>query len=432
MAELLGHRLGPHQQLIVDVAGEYDPATGAPTYPTVIIVLPRRGGKTFTVLAALLERLRRGPQVRGFYTAQTADDGAKVLRDEWMPVIEKSALRRIVRARYARGDAGLYVKIGDQRLSRVEVFTPNANALHGRDADLIVCDEVWAFDELKGAEIDAGIGPARWARPTSQIWYVSAGGTEESGWLHRKMDLGRAGTPGVAYFEWSADAQEPGYDPYDEALWARVHPGLGWTVSVDAIRADARTMGRREFERALLCVWDRAAGSSLLAGWEQLLEPTARPTGPLVLAFDVNPERTAAAIAVAGGGVVEVVEHREGVAWLGPRIAELLERHDIGAIIRDPGGPAGATRLEDLDVTDINLAQLAEACAAMVDAIATGALKLRPHSALAKAFAAARTINRGEGRFIWARRVTDADLSPLYAATLAGWAAANLTPGAIF
>src|SRR5207344_870515 len=100
---------------------------------------------------------------------------------------------------------------------------------------------------------DAGIGPARWARPTSQIWYVSAGGTEESGWLHRKMDLGRAGTPGVAYFEWSADAQDPAYDPYDEELWARVHPGLGWTVSVDAIRADARTMGRREFERALLC-----------------------------------------------------------------------------------------------------------------------------------------------------------------------------------
>lgn len=435
----LGAPLFPHQRMIADVAGEYDPATGRPTYPTVVIVMPRRAGKTFLVLAALLERLWRGPEVRGFYTAQTGDDGGKVVRDEWAPIIDNAPPgpggvrpRDVIGFRYGRGDVGFYLTVAGKRYSRVEVFTPNANALHGRDADLVVVDEVWAFDELKGADIDAGIGPARWARPTSQLWYVSAGGHEGSGWLHRKMDLGRAGTEGIAYFEWSADGQAAGYDPYDEALWVATHPGIGHTVNLDTVRADALTMPRRDFERAMLCVWDRAAGTSLLAGWETLLHRRAKPAGPLTLAYDVNPERDAGAIAIAGDRTVEIVAHEPGTAWIEARVAELVARHDIANVYRDPSGPAGSTRLDGFTVTDVTVAQVAEACAALVDAIAGRELRIRPHPALAKAFAAANVVNRGDGRFIWARRTTAADLSPLYAATLAAWGDQTSVPGAIY
>lgn len=435
VAAELGRPLHPYQQMIVDVAGEYDPDTGLAAYSDVVVVMPRRGGKTYTVLAVLLERLRRPrPDVRVFYTAQTATDAVRVMRDEWIPVISGSpTLRRCIVPRYALGDPGMFVQIGGRRYGRLEIFSPNANALHGRDADLVVVDETWAFDTVRGDEIDAGIRPARWARPGSQVWYVTAGGTEDSGWLHSKMDAGRAGAPGVAYFEWSADAEAPGYDPYDETLWSQVHPGIGSITSPELIRADAAMMRRRDFERALLCVWDRAAGTSLLAGWERLLDPTAKPAGELVLAFDVNPERSAASIAVAGAGVVEIVEHQDGVAWVGPRITELLAAHpDIGAVVRDPAGPAGATRLEDVHVVDLTADQVAEACAALVDAIAAGALRLRPHPALARAFGAARIVNRGDGRFVFARRSTEEDLSALYAATAAVWASARIAPSAIY
>ena len=140
-------------------------------------------------------------------------------------------LSRVVGFRLARGDAGMVVKIGGHKLGRAEIFTPNASALHGRDADLVVVDEAWFFDADRGADIDAGIRPARWARPAAQLWYVSAGGTEDSTWLHQIMDRGRAGAPGLAYFEWSADPSAPGYDPYDQKLWAATHPGIGATVS---------------------------------------------------------------------------------------------------------------------------------------------------------------------------------------------------------
>jgi hypothetical protein len=431
-ARALGRPLLPHQRLIVDVAGEYDPVTGAPAYGEVVIVLPRRGGKTTTTLAVFLERLRRRPDVRGFYTAQGAEDATKVLRDEWAPTIQASPLRQVIGFRYARGDAGFYVRLGRRRLSRVEIFTPNANALHGRDADIVVMDELWAFDADRGAEIDAGIRPARWARPGAQLWYVSAGGTEDSGWLHAKMDQGRAATPGVAYFEWSADAEAPGYDPYDEALWARTHPGLGTLVTLDQLRLDAATMLRRDFERSLLCVWDRTAGTTLLAGWEGLLSEQAAPTDPVVLAFDVHPQRTSAAIVAAGGGAAELVAHEPGTAWLPGRLAELCARWSPAAVLRDPAGPAGATRLE-LDVIDATAEQTAEACADLIDAIANRrGLRVRPHPAFAEAFAGARTYNRGDGRTVWARRTSSVDLTPLYALTLAAWGAATVPIGAIY
>jgi len=432
VAELIGRPLHAHQRLIVDVAGELLP-DGTPAYSEVAVVMPRRGGKTVTVLARLLEQLRRGPTGRAFYTAQGAEEATKVLRDEWAPIIQQSPLKRVMRFRMARGDAGMFVQIGGRQLARAEIFTPNASALHGRDADLVVVDEAWFFDENRGADIDAGIRPARWARPDSQLWYVSAGGTEQSTWLHRIMDRGRAGAPGLAYFEWSADATAPGYDPYDETLWAATHPGIGSTVTLATMRADAAAMTRRDFERALLCVWDRAAGTQLLAGWESCIDPTARAGRPAVLAYDVHPDRDTASIAVAGAGAVELVDHRPGTGWLTARIAELADAYGISQVVRDPRGPAGATPLGDgLAVVDVSGPELSQACAWLVDAIRAGSLRIRPRPELSLAFAGAQSVNRGDGQAIWVRRTADANLSPLYAVNLASWAADTLPVPAVY
>ena len=427
--------LHPHQRYLVDVAGEVDPRTGRPAYPDVDVVMPRHGGKTLTVLARVLEGMRRSPRVRNFYTSQGSEEATKVLRDEWQPIIHGTPLERVIRFRFARGDAGMYVQIGRQRLSRTEIFTPNANALHGRDSDLTVIDEAWSLTAERGEDVDAGVAPARWARPHGQIWRVSAGGTAASGYLNARVDRGRGGAGGLAYFEWSADDTAESYDPYDERLWLATHPGIGRTVGLDQLRADASSMTRANFERALLCVWPRSAGTSLLAGWDSRLAPGAAPGGPLVLAFDVHPDRTSAAIVAAGAGVVELLEHRAGTAWLAPRLEELVTAHDVALVVRDRAGPAGATTLEvdGLEVHDVTSAELAAACAWLVDALREeGRLAIRPDPGLALAFAGARTRNLGDGQHVWVRRSADVDLSPLYTLTLAAWAADTMPAGAIY
>ena len=141
-------------------------------------------------------------------------------------------------------------------------------------------------------------------------------------------------------------------------------------------------MSRRDFERSLLCVWDRAAGTTLLAGWEGLLVGEAVPSDPVVLVFDVHPQRTSAAIVAAGGGAAELIADEPGVAWLPGRLEELCARWNVAAAVRDPSGPAGATRLETLDVVEVSRDQVAEACADLIDAIAQpGTLAVRPHPA---------------------------------------------------
>jgi hypothetical protein len=430
----IGRPLHAEQLHWADLLGAIDEDNpGLPMYDELRLVVPRRAGKTVFVLAAHLERMRRRPDARCFYTSQTGEDATQTLRDEWAPLIQASRLKPVIGFRYARGDAGMFVRIGGRRLSRTEIFAPTANALHGRDSNLTTVDEVWAHSLERGRDVEQGARPARWTR-RGQLLYVSAGGTEDSGWLNELVDTGRAGLPRVAYLEYSADPEDPNYDPYDEDLWWETHPGLAaGLVPIELLRQDAAVMTRAEFERALLCVWPRAAGSTLLAGWEELLSPTVKPADPLVLAWDVHPDRRSAAIAMAGAGVAELVEHRPGVDWLDDRLEELVAEHDVVRVVRDPAGPAGATRLELVDVDELTPAQVAEACAWIVDAIrAPGRLKVRPHPSIATAFAGARTYTRRDGLTVWARRLAEDDLTPLYALTLAAWAAADHFAGAIY
>jgi hypothetical protein len=336
-------------------------------------------------------------------------------------------------------EAGLFREVKrDGRVLRhsgVTLFSPTPNALHGLDADLVMVDELWSFDASAGDALDAAIAPTAWARPWAQHWYLSAGGEPSSGWLHRKMDAGRAGAPGVCYVEFSADAEAGDYDPMNPALWARVHPGLGHTVDLHRLRLDAETMPRAMLERSLLCVWDRPPElGARLVGWETLLHPSASPTGGLVLALDVPPSRDHAAIAVADhDGAVELVDHRRGTGWLADRLAELADRHPLERIVLDPAGPAGATVLPPgLAVTHLDSAAVAQACGWLVDQIAEPTrLRLRPHPDIAAAIAGVITLEVGDGRFRWARRRTGVDLSPLYAVNLAAWAAATAPTPAI-
>ena len=88
-------------------------------------------------------------------------------------------------------------------------------------------DEAWAFDIDKGEALEAGITPAQLTRPWRQTWIVSAGGTIASTWWDRWLCAGEQGLPGIALFDYGADAAAPGYDPGDPATWLAAHPTAG-------------------------------------------------------------------------------------------------------------------------------------------------------------------------------------------------------------
>lgn len=445
VAAELRRPLIPWQVALADVAGElewdHDRLCWRPAYPTVVVLVPRRAGKTTLGLVRQVAECQRR-QAACYFTADREKKAVKVMREEWWPVLRGARFDRRYawRPRWSGIEAGLFREVRARgqwvRHSGVTLFSPTPNALHGLDADLVMVDEVWSFDVVAGEALDAAIGPTAWARPWAQHWFLSAGGEPGSGWLHRKMDAGRAGMPGVCYVEFSADPEDSAYDPLDPALWAAVHPGLGYTVDRARVALDATQADLATFERSMLCVWDRPPElGARLVGWETLLRPAAAPTGGLVVALDVPPSRDHAAIAVADhAGAVELVEHRRGTGWLAGRLAELVDAHPVERLVLDPAGPAGATVLPDgLAVTHLDTAAVAQACGWLVDQIAEPApwLQLRPHPALATAIAGVITVEVGDGRFRWARRRTGVDLSPLYAVNLAAWSAATAPTPAI-
>lgn len=410
----------PWQRSMLAITEQLNPAGTGLAYPYVVVSVPRRAGKTVAVLAAQLARLSRAEGQMGWYTAQKREAAAALFRKDWAPKLARDPWARAFSVRKSNGSESVTMRATGSTMS---LFSPNEEALHGSDADLVVVDEAWAFTAAQGDLIEAGIQPAQLTRAYRQLWIVSAGGTAESTWLARWVDLGRAGTPGVALIDYGATEDD---DLEDPAVWARVHPAIGHTIDADAIAVMRGTMKVEEFNRAVLGVWTRAGivpPKLDPSAWAAALRPAARVTGPLSFGLAVSYDGERTAIAAAGRDadgvlVVEVFEHQAGTAWAVVAARKLKGK---GKLYADPMGPSGvvidALTAARIPVEQVTTATALTACGALLDDLRDGRLVHRGQEPLdiAARTATARTIG---DRWLWDRRA-GVDTSPLEAVTLA-------------
>lgn len=431
VAAQLGRPLMPWQRMVADVSGEVDPDTGRMAYPLVVLVVPRRAGKTVLTLATLLQRGLTRPQARVWYTAQTGGDASKTLRDEWLPLIDGSPFRRHVRRRLSNGSEHVRFPATG---SRIGVFTPTRTGLHGQDADTVVVDEAWAFTADHGAVLDAAIGPAQATRTGRQRFVVSAGGDQSSTWLLALRQLGQEAITGdaggVAYFEWSADPATDDVD--DPAVWARVHPAVGHTIDVEALASDRRVMDRAAFARGYLGIFTETATDSAIdpAEWAACRDTGAAASGRLTCSYDVALDGAMSSVVVAsrrpdGTVVAELAHYLPGTADVAATAARMRTEHRA-ALVAPPDGPVTAVTAElrrlGHDVTELRPAEYAVACQELADAVTNRAVAHRGQRALDLAVAAAARRPVGDG-WVWTRRRSTADIGPLVAFTTATHAA---------
>lgn len=204
VADRLGSPLFAHQQYIDDVALEVD-ASGAWAYDDVVILMQRRAGKTFVIKA---EVARRGSYLPTLMT-MTAQNGLKA-RERWLEIADhdrkkglmQSPMRHMLKCTAGTGNEILRWHTNG---SEFRPFAPNDKAGHGDDPDMVVVDELWAFDLAEKRAIEAGYRPA-WSVKPGQAWHLSAAGTSRSLWLKELRRRGREAVqdPGsrLAYFEW--------------------------------------------------------------------------------------------------------------------------------------------------------------------------------------------------------------------------------------
>jgi hypothetical protein len=420
-AKQIGQSLMPWQQLVADVGLELLD-DGRPAFREVILTVPRQNGKTILELAVMAQRALGwgGPQ-RILYSAQTGADARKKLVEDWYPILEHRKDRLGIR-RILTGNG--FEAVEFRNLSRIVLLASSQDSGHGKTVDLAMHDEIFADadDRREQATI-----PAMATKPAAQTWLASTMGTDDSVFLNRKVELGResvvAGTTtGVAYFEWSSD---PVADIDDPATWWSCMPALGHTITEDVVRHARRSMPEGEFRRAFLNQRTTSDERVIpVAMWLAVQDASVKPE-PLVFGFDVNPERSAAAIGVSDRDAVELVEYRRGIGWAVDRLVELTEKHG-GHVALDPVGPAGPF-LYDLLARNVRVAEVAgrdlvRSCGSFYDDVADRRFRVRPHADLDSAVAGASRRLVGDA-WAWARRSSDVDISPLVAVTLARWVA---------
>jgi phage terminase large subunit-like protein len=352
----------PWQQHVADVALEVD-AAGVPIYRSVDLLVPRQSGKTTLILALTIHRaMAFGRRQRITYAAQTGQDAAKKWNDDWLPIL-----------RAADALHGLFEVRLDNNLGRAILWGPGAygsiqdlmagteRAGHGGTRDLCIADEFFAQQDNR---LQQAFTPSMATRADAQFWRVSTAGTAASVPLRKRVDAGRrrckTGKHGrTAYFEWSAPDDADRYSP---ATWRACMPALGHTITEATVLAEVTDMDADEFDRAYLNRWGGDRKSERIISetvWDECMDATSQPGECLSWALDVSPGGGSAAFAVAsmrpdGRRHVEVVDHRDGDAWVVARAVELRDRHGVFELRLVAGSPAMA-KAEDLRAAGITV-----------------------------------------------------------------------------
>src|SRR5881628_763322 len=427
-ARLLGRPLIPWQRDLVDVAGELRPDGGF-AYRYVVLIVPRRAGKTLAVLAYALTVTRRRRGGKAFYASHRRETAAALWRDDWSAWLEDSPLYpRHVHLRRSNGSEAITWR---HNRSTFRLLPPNPNAIRSFSADVAFVDEAREFGADAGADLEAAAFPTQATGLGGQAWIVSNAGTSDSTWLAKWRDLGRAASSDpaspICYLEFAAP---DGADPDDPATLEAAHPGIGYHVLTDAVLADRTVMSPDDWACQYLGLWPEAlVDSSLVDAWTAAAVPPSslELAAGLTFAVELDEDRQTACVVAAAAGAggrieLELLEHRPHGSWLGPRVAELVDRWAPAAVTFDAGGPAGALAPEleavSTAVVPMNTRETAAAAGYLYDRILAGDVAHGADPLLDAAIRAARRRRVG-GAWVFDRRQTGA--GALIGASLAAW-----------
>jgi phage terminase large subunit-like protein len=435
----------PWQRLVSDVACEIDPDTGTYYYREVRLVVTRQAGKTTILLAKGAHRCLSVPRQRLVYTAQTRNMARRRLEEDFYDPIADSVLEHFLAKTGSGPKPGFRSQTGSEHIrfannSRWWIDAVTKKAGHGPPLDEGHIDEAFAHVD---ARLEQAMRPAMATKLNAQLWVASAAGDADSTYLWGKVEDGRARieTPSarsrVAYFEWSA---EDGADADDPQVWRGCMPSLGRTVQLSTIEAERDSMGDVEFRRAYMGQWPSTRTRPWVipaASWNACAidEDDVDWDGVPVWSVDVSPERDYASIAFAARtpaarAWLEVVAHEPGTRWVVDHLVKLKAQFGGDVVVIDGAGPAGALELDleeaGFEVRRLSLREKVDACGALFDDVLAGQILHGGDTDLDGALAAASKRKSGDA-FVWARGSSLADITALYAVTLARYVFCQLT-----
>jgi hypothetical protein len=437
-AELLGFEPTPQQWKIADALNAHD-ADGEPCASTFGICVPRRAGKTTTLLAVALGRCSLRENYVVLFTAQS---GTKA-RDRFLAMAR--TLDRKNPNEYERGfrilkGAGHQV-VEFVNGSFLQVVPPKPESFRGDEGDLLILDEAQEHDAEVSGELLGAILPVMDTRPGAQLVVAGTAGEHRSGLFWDTLEEGRRGDIGTGIVEFAApadvvtsDLQTDGQKDWEKArpIVIAAHPGVGTLTTIAKMEERFRKLPLPQFMREYLGIWPEDYSKSAIDGalWRDCgLEFFIKKPAHFALGIDVAPNGSVAAIAAAWRddrhSYVEVIRHEPGTDWLVPALAEYAKKyrvligHDtVGAVLVEAEALAKkrpAPRRKPIGYKDVGAM-----CASFMKEITNRRLRHFNQPELTAAAAGVVKRDLGDNAWGWGRRQSgDVDITPLVAANIA-------------
>jgi hypothetical protein len=410
---------------------------GTPLYPEVVIQMGRRATKTSSIQATLLGRCFSIPGYRIISTAQTGTLSQQFLAElgSQLEAAYPDEATRPFRFYKSNGS----IRIVWDNGSQWRAVKPQAAAFRGSAADCILMDEAGEYDAKTTEDLLSGAMPVLATRKNAQLIVTGTPPKTREGLLWQYLQAGRKGTEDLGILDYS---MEPSDDATDEALWHRVYPGLSsGLVPIKFLRKALETQGLLSFSREFLCL-DPVASSlgaipeeDWLAGQEA--DMLALPESNFSLSFEVAMDGGSAAIACAwytedGIPHVQILEHKAGFQWLPKAVADLLtEYRGVEMVFDAIGGNLsvnqkiqGMPRVPKSNLRALSMKEVAGGVSTFTSAVSDHALVHAIDGSLDSAVEAVAFRYSGDSR-LWSRGNSNADISPLVAASNALYIAAG-------
>ncbi len=419
LAAECGVVLDPWQRYVLDV-GLMEDDEGLFAAFMVVLLVARQNGKTAVVAALVLGFIALLDDELIIYSAHQFKTTKETFR-----LVDKMVRAGPLRSLWKKNrESGVETAVEFKSGARIIFVARSGSSGRGFTGNKVVLDEGFSVrQEMLGALV-----PTMTAMPNPQVWVASSAPMHDSDALHNLRRRALGDRPGrLTYLEWSAEA---GVERDDRRAWAQANPALGYRVTERYIEDELDSLPAREFERERLGIGDDPDGSGVvdLARWTALIDEGSEIARPLAFAFDVTPERDAAAVAVAGvrldgAAHVEIAQSLPGVEWLLGYLVERWRRWSVPIWV-ELSSPAAALigPLEAQGVEVKTQPRGGGAAALLADAITAGAVRHLGQASLTSALVGARRKVQGD-TWSWSRASSTTDISPLVAASLAHYGA---------
>lgn len=449
LATLAGFEPDPEQCLALDSMFAVNPAGRVSTLEFAVVA-PRQNLKTGLFKQAALGWLYITDQRLVVWSAHEFRTAQEAFRDMTELIEGCPALSRRLKPNgisRGNGDEAIELTTGQRLIFKART----KGGGRGLSGDKVVLDEAYA---LQGVHMGSLL-PTLSARPDPQVVYGSSAGQVDSYVLRAIRDRGRAGgDPSLSYIEWCDDLPGGCVSPScDHALgstgcvlddvrrWGRANSQMGRRITVEYIAAERRALPPEEFGRERLGWWDEELGAAVIPSqvWDECEDVESQIVTRPCFALDVSPDRSWSAIAAAGtsgSGKThaeitsrdDVIDYRPGTDWVLPRLIQLRDAFSNMKVTIAAGSAAESLKpdIERLGITveALTARDVAAACGKFYDLAVTKELVHIGQESLTSALLSAKKRTEdGENAWIWGWKRSGKPISPLYAATLATWAA---------